>query len=397
MLGTTFRTYVEAVPGVQAGTIGSHSTGIAVANASSSPGTVTLDLFTADGNATAFTATQPVPGNGQFQGYLSDFFPTLTLPFQGVLRVRANTAGMTISVVALRVRYNQRGELLITTTPPTEENGNPVTAEFDFPDFVNGSGQWTTQFILFSGLKGQATSGNLQFYSSGGSALPLTVNSTIAAAPVVLTSVSPTTAAQGASVTLTGTGFTSASTVVFTTSSGTATVTPSAQTSTSLTAAVPGNGITGPVFVQNGASSSSTVILQVTALSGAQIQTALSVGAGATVQGADIYVPAPSTTLGVLYIGVGAPGSSIFSTVASATVTRGGPTQQLALAGNGLTANTTVSVSGTGVTLSGLQLVSGTILINIAVDSGATPGYRNVILTNAAGDTSIMTGGLLIQ
>jgi hypothetical protein len=281
----------------------------------------------------------------------------------------------------------------MTTTPPTEENGNPITAELDFPDILNGGG-FTTQFILFSGLKGQATSGNLQFYTSTGSTLALTVNSTI---PVVLTSVSPSTAAQGASVTLTGTGFTPASTVVFTTSSGTAAVTPSAQSSTSLTATVPGNGITGPVFVQNGTSSSSAVILQVTTLGGTVIQTALSVGAGATVTGADIYVPAPSTAFAFLGIGVGASGSSIGSASASAAVTRGGPTQQLLLTGTGLTASTIVSVSGTGVTLSGLQFSNGSIFVNIAVDSGATPGFRDVTITNGAGDTSIMTGGLLIQ
>jgi hypothetical protein len=37
------------------------------------------------------------------------------------------------------------------------------------------------------------------------------------------------------------------------------------------------------------------------------------------------------------------------------------------------------------------------IFISISVSSTAAPGDRNVIVTNPNGDTSILTGGLLIQ
>jgi hypothetical protein len=391
MLGTSFRMYVEATPGL--GAIGSYSTGFAVANASSAAASITFDLFTADGSPTTFSYTKSIPPFGHISKFLSDIFPTLAFPFQGVLRVRTTTPS--ISVVALRIRFNQRGEFLMTTTPPTEENGTAPPGELDFPDILNGGG-FTTQFILFSGLNGQVTSGNLQFYTSGGATFPLTLNSTINAAPITLTSIAPTTAAQGAAVMLTGSGFTGSTTVVFTTSAGAATVTPSAQTSTTLTATVPSNAITGPVFVQNGASSSSTVILQVTAAGGAQIQTAVSVGAGANATGADIYVPAPSTSLAIQGIGIGAPGGSIGTSINSITVTRGAAAQQMLIVGTGLTASTTVSVSGGNVTLSSSQFQSGGIFINITADASATPGYRNVTITNGS-DVSVMTGGLLIQ
>jgi hypothetical protein len=213
---------------------------------------------------------------------------------------------------------------------------------------------------------------------------------------VTLTSITPGTAAQGSPVTLAGSGFTGTSVVVFTTNSGTATVTPSAQLSTSLTATVPSNGITGPVLVQNGASSSSPVILQVTGPGGAAIQTAVAIGAGATVAGTDIYVPPPSTSLAFVDIGAGAPGTVILAGFNSATVLRGS-TQQLLIVGSGLTAATTVTVSGTGVTLGSPQISGANLFINITVDAAAVQGYRNVTVTNSSGDLSIMTGGLLIQ
>jgi hypothetical protein len=77
--------------------------------------------------------------------------------------------------VSLRLRYNERGELLITTTPPSNEADNPPTSELLFPDLVNGGG-FTTQFILFSGSAGQASSGKLSFLKPDGTAFSLNVN-----------------------------------------------------------------------------------------------------------------------------------------------------------------------------------------------------------------------------
>jgi len=391
-LGTSFRTYVEATPNLGPQSIGSYSTGVAVANAASAAGTITFDLFNADGTATAFTKTLPINGFGQFSGFLSDIFPSLTLPFQGVLRVRTSTSA--ISVVALRIRYNERGEFLMTTTPPTEENGSATTTEYDFPHILNGGG-FTTQFILFSGVKGQATSGTLQFLKSDSTPMSLTVNSTGTGAPVSLTSIAPTRAATGSSVTLTGSGFTSSSVVVFTTGSGTANATPSAQTATSLTVSVPANAITGPVFVQNGSSSSSPLILQVTTGGGTPIQTTVNISASATTTGADIYVPAPAGTL--TFTAVGTTAGRI-AYAASITVAKGSSTPVFAI-GSGFSATSTVSVSGGGdVTVSNVTAVtSGQLNATLNVGATAASGPRNIMITNANGDTSILTGGLIIQ
>ena len=391
-LGTGFRTYVEATTGL--GAVGTYSTGVAVANASSAAGTLSFDLFSADGNATTYSTTKPIAGYGQFSGFLSDLFPALPLPFQGVLRVRTSTAS--ISAVALRIHYNERTEFLMTTTPPTEENGTASTAEYDFPHILNGGG-FTTQFILFSGVKGQATSGNLQFFKSDSTALGLTVNSTISAAPVTLTSISPTTAAVGSSVTVTGTGFTANTQVVFTGSSGPVPVTPTAQTSTSLTATVPATAITGPVIVQNGPASSSALILTVTAAGGAPLTTSVSVGASASLTGVDIYVPG-GTALNPSLLSLQPVGfSGGFSEQSTALEISRGASKVLIVDGSGIVSGATITISGTGATMSGVQFANGFVLGTITVDGNAATGPRNIVITNPNGDTAILTGGILIQ
>src|SRR5262249_28582787 len=148
---------------------------------------------------------------------------------------------------------------------------------------------------------------------------------------------------------------------------------PSASTSTTLAASVPANAITGPVFVRNGSQTSTSLILEVTAASGAPLQTSITVGTSATVTGADIYVPPPAAGLSFTAIGVGDPGSPIPYAPATASIARGA-NKQLLVSGTGLTNTTSVSVSGTGISLGNPQFQSGVIFINISVSSSAAPG-----------------------
>jgi hypothetical protein len=117
--------------------------------------------------------TTTLPGTGQTAKFLSDIFPSLPSPFKGVLRITATSSG--ISVVGLRTRINERGDFLITTTPPTNEASAPATASMYFPQVADGGG-YTTQFILFSGTSGQTTSGNLLLIKQDGSAFGLSLN-----------------------------------------------------------------------------------------------------------------------------------------------------------------------------------------------------------------------------
>lgn len=167
-MGAAFRMYVELAPSTRI------SSGIAIANATAVAGTVTLSVTGLDGSAVATSAPLPLPASGQLVGFLNEFFPALaSQPLQGVLRI--TTTASSISVVGLRLRYNERGDFMLTTTPPTIENSAPGLADRFFPQLANGGG-YTTQFILFSGTSGQVSSGSLSFITQGGTTLSLNIN-----------------------------------------------------------------------------------------------------------------------------------------------------------------------------------------------------------------------------
>ncbi len=84
--------------------------------------------------------------------------------------------------MGLRLRYNDQGELKMTTTPPSDETGASTVADRFFPHIVDSAG-WSTQFILYSGIAGQA-SGTLSYFDTEGEPWDLpTVNSVSAGVP----------------------------------------------------------------------------------------------------------------------------------------------------------------------------------------------------------------------
>ncbi len=168
-MATAFRVYVEtsSAPPI--------SSGIAIANASNTQGTITLELTNLDGIEVVPSQTRNIPAFGQVAGFLNDFFGNLKQPLQGVLRVTTSSPGVSLSVVALRQRYNERGDYLITTTPPTIETLPPPSADRYFPHIANGGG-WTTQFILYSGISGETPEGILRFFKQDGATTGLDLN-----------------------------------------------------------------------------------------------------------------------------------------------------------------------------------------------------------------------------
>ena len=96
----------------------------------------------------------------------------LTLPadFSGLLRV---SSVFDVSVIALRIRINELGELKVTTTPPSNETAAATSEDRFFAHFADSRG-WTTEFILFSGTAGQPASGTLSFFGDAGQPLDLT-------------------------------------------------------------------------------------------------------------------------------------------------------------------------------------------------------------------------------
>ena len=157
------------VPASRAMTQDAIQSGIAIANTSGSLATVRLELM--DLSAASISGTTvTLAGNAQLAAFLTQIrgFESLSLPVQGLLRI---TSASPIVVTGLRSRTNERGDFLITTTPPVAESA-PVASELFFPHFAHGGG-YTTQFILFGGGSGRTLSGTVRFLSQSGEPLSL--------------------------------------------------------------------------------------------------------------------------------------------------------------------------------------------------------------------------------
>jgi hypothetical protein len=169
--GPAFRLYAEASGEFSRGAVGAIETGFAVANRSNNAAILTVELYNRDGSSTELTSSLPVPANGQLALFLKQVqgFETLQVPFEGVLRLSSSEP---ISVIGLRGRYNERRDFLVTASPPANENDAPSTSVLFFPLIAN-SGGYTTQFILFSGQPGRASSGTMRFFCQFGGACNL--------------------------------------------------------------------------------------------------------------------------------------------------------------------------------------------------------------------------------
>src|SRR5207249_4723470 len=113
-----------------------------------------------------------IPANGQIAKFLNQIqgLESLPRPIKGILRISSSTA---IAMVGLRSRVNERGDFLITTTPPSDETVAAAMTDILFPHFVDNGG-YTTQFIVYSGAADQQASGLIRLFGQNGQ--PLDVN-----------------------------------------------------------------------------------------------------------------------------------------------------------------------------------------------------------------------------
>jgi hypothetical protein len=145
-------------------------TGIAIANPTSDAAVVNVELIAASGEPAGAT-TIALAGDGQVVAFLNQIsgLPT-PANFEGVLRLSTTSVGG-LAVMGLRGRYNERGEFLITSTPPAEaiEAGANL-----FPHIIDGGG-YSTQFVLLRTAPAQASTGAVKFYTQSGQPLELSV------------------------------------------------------------------------------------------------------------------------------------------------------------------------------------------------------------------------------
>ena len=133
--GSGLRVYVES--NGTPGQVGSIRTGVAIANTGSTEESIVLELNDQQGNLVGQAATLQLPPSGQTARFVDELFPGLSTPFSGVLRI--TSAGSPVAVVGLRGRTNERGNFLITTTPPTDESATPASMSF-FPHIAEAGG-----------------------------------------------------------------------------------------------------------------------------------------------------------------------------------------------------------------------------------------------------------------
>jgi hypothetical protein len=171
--GTAFRIFVESSGDFDQAAAGSMRTGLAIANTSPQTTSVVVEVKNLDGG-TGLIGTLSIPGNGQTSLFLNQIpgIQTLLTPFRGMLQL---TSLAPVTVVGLRARYNERNDLLITTTPPGDEGVPPPVSGLYFPDFADAGG-YSTQFVLFSAQPGQTPSGTLQLVSPAGATVNLAVS-----------------------------------------------------------------------------------------------------------------------------------------------------------------------------------------------------------------------------
>jgi len=167
--GSSFNLYVETSGSGDSAKIRS---GLALANTSANPITLTLELSTLSGASTGLTSSVVVPAQGQVARFLTELPGFESLPaFQGILKIKSTSAP--VSLIGLRGHVNERNDTLLATTPPLNNDAPPSNGEIVIPHFVDGGG-YTTQFVLFSGTAA-GSSGTLIFLDKNGQPLGLTI------------------------------------------------------------------------------------------------------------------------------------------------------------------------------------------------------------------------------
>jgi hypothetical protein len=146
------------------GAPGSIETGIAMANPSYSETAVGFRFVSLDGSPTGVSGVIHLPPRGQLHASITELPGTenLSLPFQGTLQLSSSTP---IAALALRARYNERGEFLMSTTPP--DSNVDMHGETFIPQILDGGG-YNTQIVIFGGTEEKPASGNIYFFDANG-------------------------------------------------------------------------------------------------------------------------------------------------------------------------------------------------------------------------------------
>jgi glucose/arabinose dehydrogenase len=147
------------------GTVGSVQTGVAISNPSSETAEVDYALVRLDGSPSGIAGKLTIGPNGQRVSFVRELpgAAGLALPFKGVLRL---SSAVPIAALAIRGRFNERGEFLVSATPPADPVLNTGSETF-IPQVVDGGG-YATEIVIYDLLKNGPVSGNIYFFDQSG-------------------------------------------------------------------------------------------------------------------------------------------------------------------------------------------------------------------------------------
>ncbi len=150
-------------------------TGLAAVNCGDGVATVTFTLRDLDGRhiATGVYTLAKGAHMARFISQLPEILPGFWIPPDFRTATRFGTlevsSSQPLSVVAIRLTTNQRGETLLTSTPVADLKKTPSNSQVYFPQLADGGG-YSTSVILMNTSDG-IEAGNLRLYSDDGLAL----------------------------------------------------------------------------------------------------------------------------------------------------------------------------------------------------------------------------------
>ena len=169
-----FRTGVQAHSNEYQGVIGIN-TGLAVVNTGTSAANISFTLRNAAGQVVS-------SGNGtlaagahfaKFISQLREIASNFVLPSNFDTAVQFGTLDLSsnqpLSVLALRLTSNQRGEALLTTTPAADLTRPASSDPLYFPQFADGPG--TTSSLILLNTTGNTLTGTIRLFGQTGSPL----------------------------------------------------------------------------------------------------------------------------------------------------------------------------------------------------------------------------------
>ena len=139
---TGFRIYVESSGPI--GQVGSIQSGLAISNPRPIRVTVQLTIFNMDGTPTGLTSSIDIPGGGQIAKYVDEI---VNLP-EYLQRRHKLTAETPVVVTSLRTRYNERRDLLVTTTLHGMKRTGRSTWKWTFPTLWPVEAMTRSSFFL---------------------------------------------------------------------------------------------------------------------------------------------------------------------------------------------------------------------------------------------------------